>query len=98
MGRDNEKVVVVVEFETSSDYLTAQEARAITNARRQKDVEKFFPLVIQTIRELAEAGGCTVSYSVRNFDFCATADKIAKQLKELGYTVSVDANYIHIQW
>lgn len=98
MGRDNEKVVVVVEFKASSGWLTAQEARAITNAKRQADVEKFFPLVIQTIRERAESGGCTVSYSVHRFDFCATADEIAKRLKELGYAVSVNANYINIQW
>lgn len=95
---NNEKVIVVVELEASSGWLTAQEARAITNAKHQEDVEKFFPLVIQTIRERAESGGCVASYSISRFEFSATADEIAKRLKELGYTVSVNLNYISIQW
>lgn len=98
MKDNNEKMVVVVEFETPSTWLTAQEARAITNAKQQADVEKFFPMIIQTIRERAESGGYTASYPVHRFNFSTTADEIAKRLKELGYVVSVNINYVNIQW
>ena len=43
MDRNNERLVVVVEFEDSPNWLTAQEARAITNAKRQEDVDRCFP-------------------------------------------------------
>lgn len=90
--------IVVVEVETAPGWLTAEEARAITDARRRADVEKFFPLVIKDIRSRAEAGGCTAFFEVKRFDFTATADEIAKRLKDLGYAVSVTHSYINTQW
>ena len=79
-----EKMVVVVEVETTSEYLTAKQAKAIAMAKRQEEVEQIFPGLMNYVRQNAEAGWMKAIYKIK-ISYPESRSQICEQLKRLGY-------------
>ena len=98
MDRNNEKVVVVLEFEASSGWLTAQEAHRLAMAERSKEVDKVLPIALEWIRKKAEEGNlsCYFRYST-NFGV-DTRPALTKKLESLGYKVTSSFSGGRSEW
>lgn len=96
--------VVVVEVETTSDYMSAKQARAIAEAKRQADGRKIFESIVEAIPDYAKAGDMKHSFRIDG-DFTISAEQTAVVLLEqLGYTVKIvrsssrTVNWYDVQW
>lgn len=99
MINESEKVVVVIEVETTSEsLLTAAQAREIANRKQMEEVERMLPKVLDCIRESAEKGLGCAWYSISVFQFGSTAERISSRLQALGYTCGLTPSYLKISW
>ena len=79
-----EKMVVVVEVETTSEYLTAKQAKALAMAKRREEMEQTLPGLINYIRQNAEAGWMKAIYKIK-ISYPESRSQICEKLKQLGY-------------
>ena len=101
-----EKMVVVVEVETTSEsaYMSAQQARTIAEAKCQADGRKIFESIIEAIPGYAKTGDMKHSFRIDG-DFTISAEQTAVVLLEqLGYKVKITRtstrifNWYDVQW
>ena len=93
-----EKMVVVVEVETTPSLMTAKEARSLAMAERSKEVDKVLPKVLDHIRKMAEGGNLTCYFKYATSYGGDTRPAVAKRLEALGYKVSASFAGGYSEW
>ena len=89
-----EKMVVVVEVETTAKHLTAQQARALADAERENEAESIFANLMPRIEERAMGGWYSSSFRVDGNFFGSSVEVVCKRLETLGYTAKCSDRYV----
>ena len=88
-----EKMVVVVEVETTSGSLTAQQARALATAKRTSETEKMFENLMPRIEAKARNGCYSGKFRVEGDFYISASDEVCKRLVSLGYVAKRTGSY-----
>ena len=88
-----EKMVVVVEVETTTKHLTAQQARALADVERKNETDSIFTNLMPRIEERAKGGWYSGSFRVEGNFFTSSIDTVCKRLESLGYTAKCSGRY-----